>query len=425
MKYFSIIALMMFLAFSESQGQSLYNTGSIYSYYGAGAVTDFRDPNASGMGMTGVGLSITGTNLSNPATWSSAVLAAGTGGFEINTITSSNRNTHVARSQINITHFQLILPVVKQKFGISASLYPITQSNYHYQNTGQIDSIQTNVGNVAYQNNYKGSGGLNALEVGFGWNITKNLSVGYAPSLVFGKLTNDVTTSFSSVYYYPTHYNINTTNIGMGNRVGLFFQKNKVFNSNDLISFGATASLPVTLKSDKSVENYINISGSEVNKITNLTSGNIRLPLRAGFGLGYWFNNHWMVGGEALYQKWGNYKGINSRQTDYYKDRLRFGMGGQFLPARSVNNPGFFRTLVYRAGFSYDTGYLKLQGQNISSLMMSAGIGIPSRTASSIDIDLSYGWRGTTSHDLVRERIFSIKVSFNLAELMFFKRKIQ
>jgi len=416
----------MFLAINESKGQqSLYKTGSIYSNFGAGSITDFRDPNASGMGMTGVGLSITGTNLSNPATWGSAVYAAGTGGFEINTITSSNGNTHAARSLINITHFQLILPVVKQKFGISASLYPITERNYHSQNTGVIDSVITGVGNVTNQNDYTGSGGLNALELGFGWNITKNLSIGYAPSLIFGKLSNDVKTSFSSVYYYPTHYSLNTTNIGMGNRVGLFLQKNSVFNSNDLISFGATASFPVNLKSDKSVENYIPISSSEVNKSTPISKGHIRLPLRAGFGLGYWFNGHWMIGGEALYQKWGDYRGINSSETDYYKDRLRFGMGGQFLPARSVNNPGFFRTLVYRAGFSYDTGYLKLHGQNISSLMMSAGIGIPSRTASSIDIDLSYGWRGTTSHDLVRERIFSIKVSFNLSELMFFKRKIQ
>ena len=425
MKYFSIIVLMLLVAFSESTAQSLYSTGSIYSYYGVGTVTDFRDPNAAAMGMNGVGLSINGANLSNPALWGSTVLATGTGGFEVNTITSSNKTTHSSRSVIDATHFQLILPVVKQKFGISVALYPITQSNYAYQNTGTIDSAITNIGsNVTYQNVYTGSGGLNALELGFGWNIAGNLSIGYAPSIVFGKLTNDVATAFNSSYYNPTHYSVNTTNIGMGNRFGIYYQKNGVFDSNDLLSIGATASFPVILRSKKSVEDYINLNGSEDNQNRSLSNGHIRLPLRTGVGLGYWINGHWMVGAEALYQKWGDYHDINSQPVNYYTNRLRFGLGGQFLPQRSIN-PTFFQSLIYRAGFSYDTGYLKLQGQNISSMLLSAGFGIPTHTASSIDIDLSYGWRGTTSHDLVRERIFSVKVSFNLSELMFFKRKIQ
>jgi len=416
---------MLLLGYSESIGQSLYKTGSIYSYYGVGTITDFRDPNASAMGMDGVGLSINGTNLSNPAIWSTTVLASGTGGFEVNNITTSNGTTHASRSLINVTHFQLILPIIKHKLGMSASLYPISESNFHYQNAGQIDSGLTNLGsNVSYQNDYQGSGGLNALELGFGWNVTGNLSIGYAPSIIFGKLTNDVTTSFSSAYYYPTHYSINTTNIGMGNRIGIYYQKNRVLDSSDLLSVGVTASFPVTLKSDKSVENYINVSGNEANQNEPPTRGHIHLPLRAGLGLGYWINNHWMVGGEALYQKWSDYRDISPKPVDYYKDRLKFGFGGQFLPARS-NNPSLFQSLIYRAGLSYDTGYLKLQGQNISSLLLSAGLGIPSHVNSSIDIDVSYGWRGTTSHDLVREKIFSVKVSFNLSELMFFKRKIQ
>lgn len=425
MKYFSIIVLMLLVTFGESMGQSLYSTGSIYSYYGVGTITDFRDPNAAAMGMNGVGLSINGPNLSNPALWGSTALTTGTGGFEINTITSSNKTTHVSKSVINATHFQLILPVVKQKFGISASLYPLSESNYAYQNTGTIDSAITNIGSsVTYQNDYIGSGGLNALELGFGWNVTSNLSIGYAPSIIFGKITNDVTTAFSSSYYSPTHYNVNTSNIGMGNRIGIYYQKNHVFDSSDLLSIGATASFPVILNSKKSVVNYINMSGTEVNKTRNIANGQIRLPLRAGLGMGYWINSHWMVGGEALYQKWSDYQGINSQPANYYKDRLKFGFGSQFIPKRSVN-PTFLQSLIYRAGLSYDTGYLKLRGQNISSMLLTAGLGIPSHTASSIDIDLSYGWRGTTSHDLVRERIFSVKVSFNLSEFMFFKRKIQ
>lgn len=413
------------MAFGESMGQSLYSSGSVYSYYGVGTVTDFRDPNAAGMGMNGIGLSINGPNLSNPALWSSTVYTTGTGGFSINTISSKNNTTHATRSVVNVTHFQLILPVVKQKFGISASLYPLSESNFHYQNTGQIDSTIANVGsNVAYQNDYNGSGGLNALELGFGWNVTGNLSIGYAPSLIFGKLTNDVVTKFSSLYYFQTHYNVNVTNIGIGNRVGIYYQKNSVLDSHDLLSIGATASFPVVLKSDRSVENFINNGSTEINSSRNLMHGHIRLPLRAGFGLGYWINRHWMVGAEALYQKWSNYHDINSNSVSYYKDRVRLGMGGQFLPMNS-NNPKLFRALIYRAGFTYDSGYLKLHGQNISSMLFSAGIGIPSQTNSSIDIDLSYGWRGTTSHDLVRERIFSVKVSFNLSELMFLKRLYQ
>jgi hypothetical protein len=88
----------------------------------------------------------------------------------------------------------------------------------------------------------------------------------------------------------------------------------------------------------------------------------------------------------------------------------------------------FFTYFIYRAGVSYDTGHLSLglNEQKIQTVMISAGLGIPSLAAgSSVDINFDLGLRGTTSHELVRERIFAVRVSFNLSELMFLQRRLQ
>jgi hypothetical protein len=81
-------------------------------------------------------------------------------------------------------------------------------------------------------------------------------------------------------------------------------------------------------------------------------------------------------------------------------------------------------------GASYDSGNLKIKGENIKTLLFSAGLGLFSPTKvsgfhSSIDISFYYGIRGTKSHNLVKENIFGIKLSLNLAELFFFRPKLQ
>lgn len=58
--------------------------------------------------------------------------------------------------------------------------------------------------------------------------------------------------------------------------------------------------------------------------------------------------------------------------------------------------------------------------------MFSFGLGILSpKSNSSVDISFEYGIRGTKAQDLVKEDIWGLRLSLNLAEIMFFRPKLK
>ncbi len=430
MKKLSFTILFCFLFTVIGKAQSMLSSGSLYSYYGIGTLNDYRDPNAGGMGLSGIAVFNQVSNLANPGIWGNAVLTSGTGGFYINNIRSNDNVGNTEKTNLNAAQFQLVLPLKKDKFGLSLGMFPISSSNYNYQYQGTFSAAQTGLGTeLNYITQNHGTGGINYLELGFGWKIYKNLSIGYAPSIVFGLLKDQVSTNFDLANYQSTRYNKQVSNVGFGNRIGIYYQKARIFNKKDLLSLGATVDLPVHLNSKKSIEYYVqNSSGTSINSTQDLANGSMYLPLRAGFGASYWFSQRVMLGSEILYQKWSDFRGLPGQNVSTLnatlKDRARFGLGVQLMPKESINST-FFKRLSYRLGMSYDTGYLKLNGKNIQTMLISAGLGIPSTKSGSININFDYGMRGTTSNNLVRDRIFSIRLSFNLSEFMFFKQKIQ
>jgi hypothetical protein len=68
---------------------------------------------------------------------------------------------------------------------------------------------------------------------------------------------------------------------------------------------------------------------------------------------------------------------------------------------------------------------LTIQDQEIRTLWLHTGLGILSRSSSSLDVSLRYGFRGTTESSLIEENIWAIGLSVNLAEIMFLRPKLQ
>lgn len=407
----------------------MLSSGSLYSYYGIGTLNDYRDPDAGGMSLSGIGVFDKVSNLSNPGIWGNAYYTAGTGGFYINNILSSNKVNSNEKTNLNASQFQLVMPLKRRTVGLSIAMYPISSSDYNYEYKGTFNAQQTGLGTeLNYTTRNHGSGGIDALEMGIGWRVYKNLSIGYAPSIVFGLLKDEISTSFDLANYQSTRFNKKSSNVGFGNRFGIYYQKANIFDKHDALSLGATVNLPVNLHSTQSVDYFVqNSSGTVINSTQVISKGNTNLPLRAGLGLSYWFTQRFMMGSEVLYQKWSDLSGIKGQNNVSFTNRTRVGLGMQVVPKRNLSN-SIFRHLSYQLGVSYDTGYLKLNGNNIKTMLISAGLGIPTPTpssGSSININVDYGVRGTTSNGLLRDRIFSIRLSFNLSEFMFFKQKIK
>lgn len=421
-----VFGLILFGATASYAQQSEYNDSSIYSYLGPGLPLYSGSSQAGGMGLTGVSIrSQLHGNVSNPALWATTRLTMMNGGFSSEYVEASEINSSARYSNFKMNSFQLQLPINREKLGVSLSLTPVTESKYSvstfstYIRPGnefaQPDTIQYSVFN-------RGDGGLNRLEMGFGYQLHERVSVGYAASIVFGTQSNYRENTFNSLTFAFTAENESVFSYGMGNRFGIYADSPKVFTNSDYLSLGAVVSLPVSLDETR---NLTGVFGNTDVELQNEQKGQRLLPIEYTLGLSYYPNQLSMITTEAQFQEWSKYENFAGFNEDFLKDRIKLGVGFEYAAIRRQENSVFTR-FIYRAGVSYDTGHLELNDKSIETLMFSAGLGIPSPVAgSSVDINFDFGIRGTTSHELVRERIFAVRVTFNMSELMFLQRRLQ
>lgn len=416
--------LLLFVAVGVN-AQDRYNNASAYSALGIGFPIDYRSSQGSAMGVSGVAISnrLSG-NISNPAIWSNTYFTLANGGISYNSYEAKDDFGSAINSNFGINHFQLQLPINRDKLGVSIALFPVTQSRFSATNVYSDAPSTPGADTLRYQSFFRGEGGLNRLEAGFGYELHENLSFGYAASLVFGVQRSATDVGFLTPGYAPVSFDSRKSSIGFGNRFGLYSQFLTPFTSEDALALGLTVSLPVNLSSTRE---SISVIGNQQIVIDDDSDndGQIRLPLEVTGGIAYYFNRFLMVTGEAQYQNWSDYQNFDGQNEEFLTDRLKLGAGFEYSAFRHTANTLFTR-FGYRAGFSYDSGHISLNDTQIQTMLVSAGLSIPSpASGSSVDINFDYGIRGTTSHELVRERIFAIRMSFNLSERMFFQRRLQ
>ncbi|MDX1671869.1 MAG: hypothetical protein R3211_05970 [Balneolaceae bacterium] len=394
---------------------------------------DLGSSSADGLGLTGVSFNESFVpGLANPAQWGQSVLAQGTAGATLQSFDARDNFGSSQNTVFTVNNFQLLLPLKKSKFGISVSLAPLTRSNFRVvQTTDFIQGSGAQADTVSFRSENRGDGGVNNLELGFGWRINSNISIGYAASLVFASVDNKVTTFFAQQGFQPVQFTLETSGLGFGNRFGTFFTFPGLFKENDMLSLGATLRLPVIFDAKRTQESDKQLGPTSVETVIiedgpGLGSGDIELPMSLNAGATYHFSNKVSLSAEGLYEPWSDYASeLDPQQQALMSDRYKMGVGVRFFPY-IMNSDKFLSKFKYRFGVSYDSGHLELQNRNIETLMLNFGLGILSpNSRSSVDINVQYGFRGTTADNLVKENIWGVRLSLNLAELMFFRPKLQ
>lgn len=419
--------------YAQQAGDSQVRTGTLYSKIGVGFPVDLGSSAADGMGLNGVSfIEPFVPGLANPAQWGSTGFGLATGGLSLQSYSASSNQGSTTNSTFSADYFQVQLPLIRNKLGVSTSLSPLTRSAYQVSETGtRITDDGTGVDTLNYNGVNNSDGGVSKLEVGFGWRINNNLSVGYAPSLVFASIDNEFSTRFDDPAFSTVAFTRQTSGIGFGNRFGILLNTSKIFQSNDRMSLGAAVSLPVNLNAEKVETSNKRLASGRIETIElkdgpGLGDGSIRLPLSVNAGLTYEASRLLSFSTEAIYEKWSQYSNdFNVDGEQLLTDRYKIGMGIRYFPY-IIGSNRFLSKFKYRLGASYDTGHIKLEGENIETLMFSIGLGILSpRSRSSVDFSFEYGFRGTESQNLIQENIWGLRLSVNLAELMFFRPKLQ
>jgi hypothetical protein len=275
---------------------------------------------------------------------------------------------------------------------------------------------------VTYATQQIGSGGLNRLEAGLGFGITENISIGVAPSVTFGLIERVSEIAFDTLLFQGVEFRNRESMNGFGLRTGVFANKSHLLRTDDNLSFGFTWELETEM--DVRERLYTRYTSDEV-ELPSRSDATTVVPQKLSGGITYRPSPYVMLALEASQQSWSQYRDVGTIENVAFADQVTMGIGGEFS-FKNRRASTFFRNLIYRGGLSHDSGYLKFEGQAVPTTLVHAGFGIPSRfTSSSIDLNFSYGVRGSGTTDFVKEKIFLTRISFNLSEPMFLRRKIQ
>ncbi len=393
---------------------------------------DQTSPITMGMGLSGVShFNGFTTNISNPAHWGLIGFTQGSISASLNTFQISDFNSSAQNSVFGIDHFQIVFPLLRNRLGFSASVTPTVRGDFRKRSSGLFNPLPGQGSSVRYDFTSRGSGGVSRFEAGLGFALTSNISVGYAFSANVFSMNTTVRPEFSLPQFRSVSFNRKMEGYSIGHRFGFFAYKRNLIRENDQLGLGFSVTLPIEIETEQLVTAFRVVNNRrtliDYNENSPTRNGVIKLPLEFNTGLTYNLSRFVNVDAEVLIQNWSDaLYSFDPDQQDYFKDRMKAGVGFQYHPYRSEQIGGLFSNLKYSLGVTYDTGNLEINNQEVETIYLNAGIGLMSiRSYSSIDLSFHYGIRGTESANLVKENIWGFKLSLNLAEMMFVRQRFQ
>jgi long-subunit fatty acid transport protein len=404
-------------------------TSSPYSFYGIGDVR-FRGTieNRSMAGLAIVPDSIH-INLQNPAMYSSLKLTSFSvgGTFSANQLKTNQKDEKAQRTTLDY----LAVGIPLKKLGLGFGLIPYSSVGYNIRN-----SVFLNENRNRTDNFYKGSGGLNKVFFGFGYQLAKNFSIGADVQYNFGKIdTRSLSTQFalnsSNVYeqvQYSTRETNSSTASGVNFNTGLSYNT-KLYKSVSLFSsLTYSPEATITLNNERfiaivqSANGILDTVDDEVE--IQVANTKLKMPSKFSFGVGIGDTKKWIVGTELTFQGTSNFGNrFNDIDNVTYENATRFTVGGYYIPNyKSFTN--YFERIVYRGGFRFENTGLVINNQPIEDAAVTLGLGLPLRGAfSNVNVGFELGNRGTQKGGLVREHYMNFSIGLSLNDRWFQKRK--
>ncbi len=407
---FRIVLVFLFINSLHSQTNNL--TGSPYSLFGLGVQTNSNIGKNSALGRGGIALdSKNAINNYNPASFStipnqSFLFDIGFLG-EFNRI--SNNNKDEVRLAANFSNLAFAFKVNEQS-GLGLSVVPFTDVGY------ALIGIESNIegSQDEFISNITGSGGLSDLRLNYGYQLYDNFSVGIRTSFLFGSIneTENILTGTSFL-------NINEENYYNGFRFGFGFQ----YQINDTYSIGFTTDLPSSLNGsqDRLVSKSLDFIETIAEDEEGIHIPDFKLPLEIGFGMSAKPFNGITLNADYKRNLWG----LTNQRDDIgeFVDQSIISLGAQYR-ARETGLK-YWQNIEFRAGFNYDSGYLKVNNEIIDNYSFTAGLGLPisRRGSSMLNISFTSGQRGSIEGILVQENFNMININLSLKDLWFRKIK--
>lgn len=419
----------MTLCFAQS------GTNSPYSQYGFGVLSE--QSSGFNRGMNGVGLGFrehNQVNNLNPASYSSIdsltfIFDAGVSG-QITNFSENGKKKNAKNADFEYVVAGLRLA---PHVGVSFGVIPFTNVGYSYTNTGFVNNLKTS----SFTNSYSGSGGIHEVYLGFGWEPFKGFSFGVNGGYIWGgynkTLVNNYTESYANTLTKNYMSDVHSYKVDFGLQYSVKLAKN------DQLTLGLTYGLGHKIGGNARCQVIMRNSQTSVSDTTNYPKKdglNLELPHMFGAGFAYNHANKLKFGVDYSLQQWSKveypeYYTVNdlpvyALRKDMFKDRHKVTIGGEYCP--SATSKKFLKSIRYRAGVSYATPYLKINGADgPKEISASVGFGIPiiniHNTRSILNI--SGQWVHQNSKSFITENTFRINIGLTFNEKWFAKWKIE
>ena len=411
------------------------STSSPYSFYGLGSLKFKGTTENRSMGGISVYSDSIHINLRNPASYAGTNLA-----FYNNearpikfTLGSSYSSTTIETSTASdvysnsaIDYLAVALPL--KKFGLGFGVLPYSSVGYNLQSRNDNNDLQ-------YR--YRGQGGINRAFVGLGYQVSKNLKIGFDAQYNFGNITN---TSIAFGYndlgelLQFQSREVNRSDLG-----GFSFNIGTIFNKklNNALEFMVAASYSPeagiasknqsefsTIVIDSSQAEFVVDSAIVDLESDNLAQTSLILPSKTNFGIGIGKPRKWFVGVDYTLLEASKFSNrFVEIDNTTFEDAASFSIGGFFIPKYdSLGN--YWKRIVYRTGLRLEQTGLVVNNESIEEFGISFGVGIPvGRLFSNANLSFEWGQRGTTASNLVKETFLNVNISLSLNDRWFEKRK--
>ncbi|MCA0446203.1 MAG: hypothetical protein LCH54_08235 [Bacteroidetes bacterium] len=389
------------------------SNGSLSSKLGIGTIQDGNTPGMNSIG--GAGTALLGSsfyNSMNPAQWVYSRNTHIISGFTYQGISQSATGGEAFSGNIGFNGFLFIIPV-KTEWSFGLSLVPYSTSGYEINSTGTYQSITT-------QEQYSGSGGISQFNLGTGYRVTQDISIGGTFSFYFGNIQKTRSVTYSSTNLTTERVVSNKLN-GVGISIsGMALVAKDLFSADDRLMASVVLDLPASLSGTSDIQNF-----SDLVNDTLITSTATELSLPAGLriGLGYQKNRQFSAALDLVYRRASAIE-FQNLPNDPIGDVLTLRMGIAYLPD---NNTGarYLERIQYKAGFFAGKNHVILAGKDQDETGVTAGFALPLPGVKSM-LDLTGGvtWRGYLTDTSIKETQYSFGLGINLTELWFQKRLI-
>ena len=273
------------------------------------------------------------------------------------------------------------------------------------------------------------------MYLGSGWAPFKGFAFGANASYLWGSLSRNVINTYSDTY-------VNTLSKEYASQVKSYkidfgVQYSHKFDKKNELTLGLTYSLGHKLNSDSKCSMVSKNSQTGVSDTTSYVLADA-FELPNTFGIGFMWNhdNRLKIGVDYQLQKWAKIKypqlDINGSTTNYslvggqFNDLHKITLGGDYCKGERYR--GFFDRMHYRAGISYASPYLKINGvDGPRELSASLGVGIPIVNAynNRSILNISAEWVNRSATGFVKENMFRINVGLTFNERWFAKFKVE